>query len=113
MAVNVLNLDCVDHRSNQPYRFDVSNPETFGDVFSVRLPEGMRGHTLIEGFGIHRGGVSPDTSIENEVLTVSFFLATSGRYNLADGSGPTWNLQEQQLDFLISYLEQLLSLIHI
>jgi hypothetical protein len=62
---------------------------------------------LVEGFGIHRGGQSPDTSIEKEILTVSFFLATSGRYNLATGTGPHWNLQEQQLDFLISYLEQL------
>ena len=107
MAVNVLNLDCVDHRSNEPYRFDVSNPQTFGEIFSVRLPEGLRGHTLIESMGTHRGGVSPDNSIEQEILTVSFFLATSGRYDLATGSGPHWNLHEQQLDFLISYLEHL------
>lgn len=107
MAVNVLKLDCVDHRSGEAYTFDVSDPERFGDVFSLKLPEGMKGHTLVEGFGIHRGGVSPDTSVEKEILSVSFFLATSGRYNLATGSGPHWNLHEQQLDFLIGYLEQL------
>ena len=74
MAVNVLKLDCVDHRSGEEYIFDVSDPERFGDVFSLKLPEGIQGHTLVEGFGIHRGGVSPDTSIENEILSVSVFL---------------------------------------
>ena len=82
MAIDVLNLDCVDERNGNTYKFDVSNPETFGNVFSLALPDGMQGHTLVESMGIHRGGVTPDNSIEQEILTVSFFLATSGRYDL-------------------------------
>jgi hypothetical protein len=107
MAIDIQNLDCVDERSGNTYKFDVSNPETFGHVFSLALPDGMQGHTLVESMGIHRGGVTPDNSIEQEILTVSFFLATSGRYDLITGDGPYWRLHEQQLDFLISYLEQL------
>lgn len=107
MAIDVTKLDCVDHRSGESYTFDVTNPETFGDIFSLRLPEGMQGHTLVESMGIHRGGVTPDVTIEKEILSISFFLATSGRYDLITGEGPNWRLHEQQLDFLISYFEQL------
>lgn len=107
MAIDVTRLDCINEGTNSSHTFDVTDPETYGKSWSLKLPPEVKGHVLVSSHGIHRGGVAPDISIEKEILSVSFFLATSGRYDWMTGEGPFWTLHEQQLDFLIGYFEQL------
>lgn len=113
MALNLTKLDVLKFEGGTTLEspkkaiFDVTDPETFGHTFSLPLPDNAKGHELVGSHGIHRGGVAPYLDIEKEILCVSFFIATSGNYDLPTGEGPFWRLKDQQLDFLIGYLELL------
>ena len=109
MAVDITKLVCIHPDTNQQSILDLTDEESSGKAWYLQLPEDTQGHELVSCTSFHRGG-KPQAQYQpdQDYLCISMFIATPGRTDMKGGDIKiTWELHDQQLDFLISYLENL------
>lgn len=109
MTLDICNLDCIHPESGEVFTVNLSEEDMQGKAWHVKMPPGEKGHEYIGCTQFHRGG-RPQSQYQpdKDYLCVSMFVPTPGRSEMINGNHQiSWELHPQQIDFLISYFDNL------